>query len=232
MRGRGDATLIDTAAIAESLDDGTTPDLSGLSCRWDELRSQRGKMLTLIVQGATDPRAIHTAVTQLAAPGSDARPVRLDTLVTRWPPKGLMLEAHARRRGGSLALAVLRVLYDSFIGWVLLASGRSAGGFDPARYRRETVGNTDFCKHDDTLCFVVDCPQEAIGPIRDCIERCAAEQPLRYGIHVSDTALMTCIVTSASQSLHVHFVDGGGGGYTSAATQMKAMASVVPSSRK
>jgi len=232
VRGRGDATLIDTAAIAESLDDGTTPDLSGLSCRWDELRSQRGKMLTLIVQGATDPRAIHTAVTQLAAPGSDARPVRLDTLVTRWPPKGLMLEAHARRRGGSLALAVLRVLYDSFIGWVLLASGRSAGGFDPARYRRETVGNTDFCKHDDTLCFVVDCPQEAIGPIRDCIERCAAEQPLRYGIHVSDTALMTCIVTSASQSLHVHFVDGGGGGYTSAATQMKAMASVVPSSRK
>ena len=232
VRGRGDATLIETAAIAESLDDGTSPDLAGLSCRWDELRSQRGKMLTLIVQGARDPHAIHTAVTQLAAPGTNARPVRLDTLVTRWPPKGLMLEAHARRRGGSLALAVLRVLYDSFIGWVLLASGRSAGGFDPVRYRRETVGNTDFCKHDDTLCFVVDCPQEAIGPIRDCIERCAAEQPLRYGIHVSDTALMTCIVTSASQSLHVHFVDGGGGGYTSAATQMKAMASVVPSSRK
>jgi len=229
VRGRGDASLIDIAAIAESLDDGTAPDLSGLSCRWDVLRSRRGKMLTLIVQGARDPRAIHSAVTQLAAPEGDARPVRLDTLATCWPPKGLMLEAHARRRGGSLALAVLRVLADSFIGWALLASGRSAGAFDPARYRREVVDNTDFCKHDDTLCFVVDCPQDAIGPIRDCIERCAAEQPLRYGIHVSDTALMTCLVTTASQNLHVHFVDGGGGGYTSAATQMKAMALSRPS---
>jgi len=180
-------------------------------------------MVTLIVQGANDPCAIHAEVMLLAAPGSDARPVRLDTLATHWPPKGLMLEARACRRGSSLALAVLRVLADSFVGWALLASGRSAGGFHPARYRREIVSNTDFCKHDDTLCFVIDCPGEAIGPIRDYIERCAAERPLRYGIHISDTALMTCLVTSASQSLHVHFVDGGGGGYTTAAAQMKAM---------
>jgi hypothetical protein len=32
-----------------------------------------------------------------------------------------------------------------------------------------------------------------------------------------------------SQSLHVHFVDGGAGGYTSSATQMKAMALSRPS---
>ena len=39
---------------------------------------------------------------------------------------------------------------------------------------------------------------------------------------VSDTALMTCLVTSETEGLHVHFVDGGGGGYTSAARQLKA----------
>ena len=47
---------------------------------------------------------------------------------------------------------------------------------------------------------------------------------LRYGMHVSQTALMTCLVTSPTESLHVHFVDGGDGGYTSAATIMKAQA--------
>lgn len=229
VRGRGDTSLIDAAAIDDSLDDGTAPDLSGLSCRWDEMRSRHGKMLTVIVHGAADLGGVHAAVMELATQEADAGSVRLDTLATRWPPKGMMLEARARRRGGSLALAVLRVLADSFVGWLLLASGRRAGGFDPARYRREIVGNTDFCKHDDTLCFVVDCPQHAIEPIRSCLERFAAEQPLRYGIHVSDTALMTCLVTSASQSLHVHFVDGGGGGYTNAATRMKAMAVRRPS---
>jgi hypothetical protein len=33
---------------------------------------------------------------------------------------------------------------------------------------------------------------------------------------------MTCLVTSESEGLHVHFVDGGSGGYTSAAKQLKA----------
>ncbi len=34
---------------------------------------------------------------------------------------------------------------------------------------------------------------------------------------------MTCLVAS-SEGGHVHFVDGGDGGYTSAATQLKASA--------
>ena len=33
---------------------------------------------------------------------------------------------------------------------------------------------------------------------------------------------MTCLVASAVDNQHVHFVDGGDGGYTKAATQMKA----------
>jgi len=35
-------------------------------------------------------------------------------------------------------------------------------------------------------------------------------------------ALMTCLVTSTADSLHVHFVDGGGGGYTNAAKKLKS----------
>ena len=46
---------------------------------------------------------------------------------------------------------------------------------------------------------------------------------LRYGLHLSDTALMTCLVTSPADSLHVHFVDGGGGGYTSASRSLKGL---------
>jgi len=48
-----------------------------------------------------------------------------------------------------------------------------------------------------------------------------ADGALRYGMNVSQTALMTCLVTAASGGLHVHFVDGGDGGHTSAAKTMK-----------
>jgi hypothetical protein len=34
---------------------------------------------------------------------------------------------------------------------------------------------------------------------------------------------MTCLVSSETDGLHVHFIDGGGGGYTRAASQLKAM---------
>jgi len=33
---------------------------------------------------------------------------------------------------------------------------------------------------------------------------------------------MTCLVTSETEGVHVHFVDGGAGGYTTAAKQLKA----------
>ena len=222
IRGRGVPDLIASAAIPESLDDGAPTDLSGLSCRWDELRSRRGKMVTLIVNGAPDPGEIHATIMCLAGQEGDTRPVRLDTLSTRWPPKGFVLEARARRRGGSFAASVLRVLYDTLLAWIVFARGRPIRGFDPDRYRREVATNTDFCKHDETLCFVIDCPLGAIEPIREYVDRCASGTTIRFGMDVADTALMTCLVTSTANSLHVHFVDGGGGGYTNAAKKLKA----------
>ena len=221
IKGRGDPRLAAAAGVPEALDDGAPVNLEGLSCRWDELRSTRGKMVTLIVHGAADLGEIYLNVVALAAPDADPRPVRLDTLKARWPPRGFMLEAHARRRGGVLAVWALRVLVETLLAKLVLARGRPIGGFDPQRYRREVVTNTDFCKHDQTLCFVVDCALDRADAIERYIASCAAAQRLRYGMHVSDTALMTCLVTSANDGLHVHFVDGGGG-YTRAASNLRA----------
>jgi hypothetical protein len=222
VRGRGIPELSAEAAIPESLDDGAPTDLSGLSCRWDELRSKRGKMVTLIVQGAPDPGVIYSTIMRLAGHEGDPRPVRVDTLRTRWPPKGLMLEVRARRRDGSLIVSVLQVLAETLLAWVVMARGRPIRTFDPERYRREVAANTDFCKHDETLCLVIDCPLEAIDSIKEYIHGCASGQVMRCGMDVSDTALMTCLVTSSTDSLHVHFVDGGGGGYTNAARNLMA----------
>ena len=61
-----------------------------------------------------------------------------------------------------------------------------------------------------------------IEAIRRHVEACAKAQRFDWGMNVSDTALMTCLVSSETEGLHVHFIDGGGGGYTSAARQLKA----------
>ena len=222
MRGDGAPELIAAAAIAESLDDAAPTDLTGLSCSWDELRSQHGRMVTLIVHGAEHLREVYTNVMRLAGQRGDPRPARRDTLRARWPPKGLLIEARARRRGGLLAVSVLRVLAETLLARIVLARGRPVGDFDPERYLREVTSNTDFCRYDETLCFVVDCPLEAVDPIRNYVDAYVGSRHARCGIDIADTALMTCLVTSAAAGLHVHFVDGGGGGYTNAAKRLKS----------
>ena len=227
VRGRGDPELIALAAIPMELDDGVPVDLAGLSCRWNPLQSGRGKMVTLIIDGAANPGAVHAAVMRLAGqggPDGDVQPVRLDTLRIGWPPKGFMLEAQASRRGKPLALAVLRVLVETLIARIILAFGRPVGGFAPDKYLQEVTTNTDFCKHDDTISFVIDSPVECVARIKAYLDQQMAAGTLRYGMNVSETALMTCLVTSPAGGLHVHFVDGGDGGYTSAAKTMKSIA--------
>ena len=136
-----------------------------------------------------------------------------------------MLEVRARRRGGSLVLWACRVLIQTLVARVLFARGKPTGNFDPQRYRAEMVTNTDFCKHDETVCLVIDCSHAAIEAIKSYLAQAALSRGIRYGIHVSPTALMTCLVTSAANSLHVHFVDGGSGGYTRASSSLKAASS-------
>ncbi len=223
VRGRGDPALQALVAIPPEVDDGEAVDLAGLSCRWNPLQSGRGKMVTLIIQGADDPGALHAQVMRLAGQGAHAQPVRLDTLRMGWPPQGFMLEAQAARGAGPLWKSILKVLIDTLIARVFFLVRRPMGGFDPDKYLDEVTTNTDFCKHDDTVSFVIDCPVDCIDQIRNLLDQHMAAGSLRYGMNVSETALMTCIVTSPSQSLHVHFVDGGDGGYTSAAKSMKKM---------
>ncbi|MEO7941211.1 MAG: DUF3095 family protein [Burkholderiaceae bacterium] len=226
-RGRADADLIARVAVPETLDDGAPVDLDGLSCRWNPLQSGRGRMLTLIIAGAANPGVVHAEVMRRARQGGAAAPVRADTLSTSWPPKGLLLEAQTSRRGGPLWTAVLRVLAQTLLARLIFLVGRPIGGFDPKQYLEEVSSNTDFCKHDDTVSFVIDCPEDCIATIKAYLDQQQAAGLLRYGMNVSQTALMTCLVTAVAGGLHVHFVDGGDGGYTSAAKTMKAQAATA-----
>jgi len=44
---------------------------------------------------------------------------------------------------------------------------------------------------------------------------------IKYGYHVSEESIMSCYVKDMSTDQHIHFIDGGNGGYTKAANQLK-----------
>lgn len=221
IKDRGDAGLRDLALIGAVEDENESPDLTGLSCRWTPLRSAHGKMVSLVVRGA-DHGELHKRLAKIA--GVDAlNAASMTNLDARWPPKGLMREAKARRRGTSLVRMILRVAYETFLAFVIIRFRLNVAGFNTDKYRAEMVQNAvNFARSGENLCLVFDCPEDRIDALRAYLDQRIAKGELTYGLHISDHAVMTCLVASYEDNQHVHFIDGGDGGYTAAATQLKA----------
>lgn len=221
LKGRDGETAVPGVAI-EAAAQGE-PDLSGLSCRWSPLQSTRGKMVAIILAGSADLRDAHDRILMIADPeGRGVSPVRLDNLKTKWPPPTLMLEARASAGKMPVWLRAAALALHTLFAWLIFRTGLKAGRFDPGRYMSEMTRNTDFSKYDDMLAMVIDCPEDRIGLIRAHLDERMNRGELDYGVHISDNALMTCLVESASDYRHVHFIDGDDGGYTMAAREMKA----------
>jgi Protein of unknown function (DUF3095) len=205
---------------------GTQPDLTGLSCRFEEIPASRGLILSVLVVPArgADPNAFRKLIEDIImlverSPDS-GRPVPAGGPPLRWPPAGTGFEARAKR-GGSLLKRRVFVLGYTLFAYLVMRFGISVGGFVPKTYVQQVVENSDFRKYDDGLRMILDCTPELE---RALTQRLAAATAIaRYGLYRQDAAMMTCFTPSALRSDHVHFIDGARGGYASAATALKAM---------
>jgi hypothetical protein len=207
---------------------GSQPDLSGLSCRFEEIPAARGLILSVLVlpaRGADPPayrKVIEDIIGVVERSPEAARPVPAGGPPLRWPPAGLDYEARAWR-GGSLARRRAAVLAYTLFAYLIMRFGIRLGGFVPEVYTRQVVENSDFRKYDDGLRMILDCSTELEGALQQRLEAAAAKGIVRYGLHRQDAAMMTCFTRQASRSDHVHFIDGARGGYASAAVALKAM---------
>ena len=80
---------------------GTWPDLTGLSCRFEEFPAARGLILSVLVLPApgADPAAFRALTEEIVALVEDSPdaggPLPASGPAMRWPPQGVELEAHA-----------------------------------------------------------------------------------------------------------------------------------------
>ena len=208
---------------------GTYPDLSGLSCRFEEIPAVRGLILSVMVVPAADAapaafRRVIEEVIDLVERSPDAgRPVTAGGPALKWPPAGLAYEIRANRGARTLARFRLWIMTRTLFAFVLMRFGISVGGFVPKTYVQQLVENSDFRKYDDGLRMVLDCTPEIEAALARQLAAAALAGTVRYGLHRQDAAMMTCFTPSAIRSDHVHFIDGARGGYASAATALKVM---------
>ncbi len=234
--------LLKAAPATEPPADSPEPDLAGLECRWQGIASPRGEIISLLVQAQGETAEVRAgryretlaAIERICGTGHAARPTNEKNLRLNVSLGGLEAEAiiHHGHLGALIRklITIKMAMETRLAGWFRRKRSRALG-VDWGRYFDEVVLHTDYRKFDNMLRMVLSCTPDERQALRDWLDAGQAENRLSYGLHVSSQALLTCVVLDRADR-HFHFVDGAGGGYAAAATEMKSRTVIQSNSDK
>jgi hypothetical protein len=203
--------------------------LTGLECRWQALPSDRGHTLSLIVAARSSGSSVNDYLYQdvlgtIAAIYGDLtsyHPLSVTGLRLTLNPLRLWAEARARSHRPKPYRMLAKVYLETLLGYGLMRFGIKAGEVDWGRYKQDVWAASDYQKIDDTLRMVIAGSPAQTKQLMDYLEQRFRQGHLTYGLHISDRALMTCLIMNR-RDRHFHLIDGADGGYALAAKAMKA----------
>lgn len=213
------------------MDDRVTPDLSGLSCRWEPLHTRKGIILTLLIHATgagwrENDRTysdIAHAIGDIVGHGRlSGSPVHRENMIEVWPPSGLRREALAQPGALGVSGKFIWLHFETLMVRIANKFNIPIGTYRPRAYHAGMRRNADYRKFDDMLRMVIDCSPKQHDAIIALLENYAARGKIVFGMQMSRRAIMTCLIFSLSEQAHVHFIDGEDGGYALAAIALKA----------
>ncbi len=197
-------------------------DLSGFTCRWKPVKSPLGETISLIVKSRAISRVkmndtnreVYNKIQEIFGNVQNYRPLRPRNQHVGTTERYLRTEASIlsrHTRGIFYQLRLLRLRIDTMMMNVVRSRLQSAKG--------SSLINSDFRKYDGTLKMIISCTTKDRMRLQEYLENMCNQGELFYGIHVSDQALLTCLIQQGKDE--VHFVDADNGGYALAAKQLK-----------
>ena len=206
-------------------------DYTGLECRWQDIPSPYGETVTLLVAATTGDAAQDRAVyrdtlheiERIFGDSEHYRPLNPATLEPSYNPRRLMGETKIRNPEGWWQRMVycLEIWVRNIILKYLVVNEKTTGsGVRWDKYVETLVATSDFRKYDDTLRMVIASTPDQRAALEQYLAKQHDAGQLAYGLHVTDRALVTCVVFER-MGRQVHFVDGADGGYAEAARGLK-----------
>ncbi|WP_138431027.1 DUF3095 domain-containing protein [Fodinibius saliphilus] len=214
----------------EASSNGKEVDFTGLECRWQEVKRENKEVITLLVKnrpGISSPEKVYQRLLykmrEIFGFDDKANPIDASQLNMSMSVSDLMGEVKLRTFGQHWVYRLLYLLkaeLQILIGKVLMTLNYETSATDWGQYKTDMVLNSDYRKFDDMLRVVISGTPKQRKQLQAFLQEQFKEEKLAYGMHITDAAMVTCMVFQY-QNEHIHFVDGKGGGYVTAAKELK-----------
>jgi hypothetical protein len=211
---------VDPAAAADQ------PDLTGLSCRWNPIKSRHGSIVSIIAvpgeegNGPEFQRLVADVIAISTEQSREGHPVPEEGPSYSLTLSGLEAELRATAKPGNRLWRRLSIIGQMIMMVPILRLNMVIGPFSAKTYKHDLAANSDFRKFDDGLKMTLDVDQTHLSRIEERLKEAERLQICRYGLYRQDAALMTCFVPTPLARDHMHFIDGADGGYATAASRL------------
>lgn len=211
-------------------------DFSGLECRWKEVGPKNMSVYSLLIQAVPGEKKgesvydeVFSAMQKIFGFDNKTNPIPAESLQMNLSPSKLAGEVRFRTsgKGWLTRLAyLLEIQVRIILGKIFMRFGHVSEETDWRLYKPDLSANNDHRKFDDMLRLVICGTQRQYEELESFLNSRYENNELAYGVHKSDTALITCMVFAWHRQ-HIHFIDGNNGGYVKAAKELKRRLSIL-----
>lgn len=201
-------------------------DYTGLECRWNPVAARKDQIMTLMVvtrKGNEIYYNVMAEIERIFGSSENYTPVKSENLRLTLNAQNFKHEQGIQtyRQGRWACMRYwCKMFFECVLGMFLFKFNVTAAGVEGKKYVEDAAVNTDFQKFDDTLRVILDGTHQQSVKLLEYLNLCFENGDLFYGVSMSSSVMMTCLVFERTEK-HLHFVDGMAGGYTMAAKAMK-----------
>ena len=213
----------ETFKIEDDFTSSYIPNFEGLECRWEDIKTPKEETISILIKSLNEnSNEIYQnslkQIEKIAGSHDERNPLKYTTqLNLSFNPKMLNTEASIFAKNKiSKFFIILRLMFENFLGLVLTKYSIGLWG----NYKNRIIKTTDTEKFDDMLRMVITTTKKQSLKLENYLQKEYENNNLVYGIHKSNSALMTCLIFQR-HGKHIHFVDSSNGGYALASKELK-----------
>jgi hypothetical protein len=214
----------ETFKIKENLINNYVPNFDGLECRWEDIKTPKEETISILIKSLDENNSNKIyqnclkEIEQIVGSYEERNPLKqTNQLKLSFNPRVLNTEVSTFSTGKiSKFFTILKLMFLNFLGLILMKF--SIGLWND--YKNRVIRTSDTEKFDDMLRMVVSTNKIQTKELEEYLEEQFQNKNLVYGIHKSNSALMTCLIFER-HGKHIHFVDSSNGGYALASKELK-----------